>query len=374
MQETSRQVVNHLRILIEEAEEQGKLFVILLHFHPLQFFDTCYPALFLKGWDHCYLDTIAHSAVQGVVDIQDWFWQCCFPKQIPERDSLMLTLSEILQEAIPVLSSHVSFGSSQEKPFNRPMNGSQRSKALGELLNEKGVGKVLCKMFRSYWKPAVMAEYLQRVATFTKDCESTLNITDSIQTKFKSLFFDFLLYLLSQINAMFNIDILFGSDCTPAVQQLFLDILYTLPLPKLSQLHVLSIRLPVPTTDHSPRFPFFKVVCEAVEKIVEQTLNIINVQEDLLQEKEVESMDSNSFHVYDGIYALLQERVRKTIERKMKVSKAMIQTITFVYKLGASLPHRSNLYFQIAYDKYTDCGIFCLSSFSFGLIPQQKIL
>ena len=321
MQETSHQVVNHLRILIEEAEEQGKLFVILLHFHPLQFFNTCYPALFLKGWDHYYLDTIAHSEVQDVVDIEDWFWQCCFPKQIPERDSLMLTLSKLLQEAVPVLSSRVFFRSSLEKSFNRPMNGLQCSKVLRELLFEKGVGEVLCQRFRSYWKPAVMAEYLQTVVTFTKDCESTLSITDSIQTKLKSLFIDFLLYLLSHITEMFNIGILFDSDCTMAVQKLFLDILHVLPLPKLSQLHVLSTRLPVPATDQSPRFPFFKVVCEAVEKIVEQTHSTINVQEDLLQEKEVESMESNSFRIYDDIYALLQESVKKTIEKKMEVSK-----------------------------------------------------
>ena len=329
MQETSRQVVNHLRIMIEEAEilstQPAKLFVLLLHFPPAQFFNPCYPSLFLKGWDHCYLDTIAHSAVPGVVDIGDWFWRCCFPKEPPlppEKDSLVLALKGILPEAVPILSSRVFFGCSTEGLFNRPMSGSQRSEALRELLFKKGVGKVLCERFRSYWKPAVMAEYLEKAAMFTKDRESTLNITDSVQTVFKSLFFDFLVYLLSRVNEEFNIDVLFDADCTPAVQELFLDILRVFPLPKLSQLSVLSTSLPAPAPDHSPRFPFFKVVCGAVERIVEQSHEDTNVRLDLLQEGEAASDDSSSFRVHDrtAIYTMLQEAVGGRIKDKLEVS------------------------------------------------------
>ena len=329
MQETPRQVVNHLRIMIEEAEvlstQQAKLFVMLLHFPPAQFFDHCYPSLFLKGWDHYYLDTVAHSAVRRVVDIQDWFWQCCFPKEHPlptERDCFLLVLKDILPEAIPILSSRASFGSSQEGLFNQPMNGSQRSEALRELLFTKGVGKVLCERFRSYWKPAVMTKYLKRASMFNKHNESELNITDSVQIAVKSLFFDFLVYLLSDINGEFNIDILFDSDCTLAVQQLFLNILQIFPLPKLSYLQFLSTSLPALTSDHSPRFPFFKMVCEAVERIVEQSYENANVWLDLFQEEAMESMGSTSFHVCDHyeVYNVLQELVKHRIKEKMEVS------------------------------------------------------
>ena len=337
MQETSRQVVNHLRIMIEEAEilstQKAKLFVILLHFPPAQFFDPCYTSLFLKGWDHCYLDTVAHSAGQGVVDIQDWFWQCCFPNealQPPERDSLMLTLNKILPEAIPVLSSHVFFGSNQQGSFNKPMNVSQRSEALKKLLFTKGVGRVLCERFRSYWKPAVMTEYLEKAAKFTKDHESTLNITDTVQTIFKCLFFDFLVCMFSQINQDFNIDVLFNSDCTPDVMKLFLDILQVFPLPKLSQLQVWSTSTQAPTSNiHSPRFPFFKVVCEVVETIVEQSHEETNVQLNLLQGDEAESIGSTLFHIqnHGEVYAVLQNVVARRIKEKIEVKEIDRHTI-----------------------------------------------
>ena len=355
MQETSQQVVNHLRIMIEEAElfstQQAKLFVMLLHFPPAQFFDHCYPSLFLKGWDHYYLDTVAHSAGKGVIDIQNWLWWCCFPKEAPENDSLVVALKGILPEAIPVLYSRVFFGSNEQGSFSKPMNGSQRSKALKELLFTKRVGQILCKMFCSYWKPAVMTKYLERAAMFTKDHESTLNITDSIQIVFKGLFFDFLVYMLSQINDGCNIDVLFDSNCkdsdskdseskksdnknldnkdsdskdsdiTLAVQGLFLDILQTFSLPKLSQLQFLSTSLPVPTRVHSPKFPFFKMVCEAVEGIVKQSHDKTNVWLDLLQEEETESTDP--FHIpgHDDVCSVLQEAVKKRIKEKMEVSR-----------------------------------------------------
>lgn len=88
MKETTVDIVNHLRVMIEEQEiqipkESGcKMFVLLLHFPPAMFFNSCYPSLFLRGWNHCYLDTIGHSPTlgTGIVDIQEWFQRCCFKK------------------------------------------------------------------------------------------------------------------------------------------------------------------------------------------------------------------------------------------------------------------------------------------------------
>ena len=259
------------------------------------------------------------------MDIRDWFRQCCFPEealQSPEKDSLILALNKILPEAIPVLPSRIFFGSNQQGSFSKPMTVSQRNEALRELLFKKDVGRVLCERFRSYWRPAVMTEYLEKAATFTKNHESTLNITDTIQTIFKSLFFDFLVCMVTQINEEFNIDILFDSDCSPPVQDLFLGILQVLPLPQLSQLQVLSSRLSISTPEYVPRFPFFKVVCAAMENIVVQSHKDTNVQLNLLQESETESTSPNIhyFHDYSEVYSALQDAASRKIKEKMKVN------------------------------------------------------
>ena len=299
MQETSKEIVNHVRIMIEETEEHvikkmKKLFVLLLHFPPAQFFHPCYPSLFLQGWDHCYLDTIAHSAIEGVVDIRDWFWQCCFPQQssqlVEDEDALLQALQEMLPQAIPILASRVFFGSRKNGPFNSPMNGLQRSEILRELLFKKGkkgatVGKVLCERFRSYWKPSVMAEELERAAVFSRNMESTLNITESIQNRFKNLFVNFLVYMISSINENFNIDIIFNPDCTPALEELFLEIVIAYPAPELSQINHLSSHLPPPgPLAYTPRFPFFRTVYEIFENVLEESKQETNLEFDLLNE------------------------------------------------------------------------------------------
>ena len=292
MQEASSSMVNHLRIMIEEVENlstyQSKFFVLLIHFPPANFFDSCYPSLFLRGWDHYYLDTIAHTdRGQGVVDIGDWFFHCCFPQEASsnEEDSLMQSLEGILPEAIPILLSRVYFGKTGGS-FNHNMNGSERSKALNELLFQKGIGQVLCKKFRSYWKPAVMEDYLERAALFAKNRESTLSITDSIQTMFKTLFFDFLVYIISRINEDFNLDVLFGDDCTPHTQRLFLDILHVFPCPRLPELKARSNSLlTLQPLKYAPRFPFFSLIATTVDKLVDEGSKDANEQLDFLNEE-----------------------------------------------------------------------------------------
>lgn len=344
MQETSKEIVNHVRIMIEEAEIQfkpkkqtTKIFVLLLHFPPAKFFHPCYPSLFLQGWDLCYLDTLAHSAIKGVVDIRDWFWQCCFPQQssqvLEDDDALLQALHEMLPQAIPILASRVFFGSRQNGSFNSPMNGLERDEALKMLLFEKGkegttVGKVLCERFRSYWKPSVMAEQLERAAVFSRNRESTLNITESIQTNFKSLFFDFLVYIVSRINANFNIDIIFNNDCTPAIEDLFLEILRVFPIPRFSQINLLSNHIPQPKPlVYAPRFPFFQLVCEIIEKVVEESREDANVGLDIISDESSAPERSINLSVKSSIspqdiLGALQQAVTTRVRDKMEVCSA----------------------------------------------------
>ena len=329
MQEIKQQVINHIRIMIEEEEahllkegKNQKLFLLLLHFPPSKFSNACYPSLFLRGWDHYYLDTIAHSAVKGVIDIRSWFWDCCFPQEAlppPEEDPLVIALKEILNEAIPILSSRVFFGFIHDGRFNTSMSGSQRSKILKALLFEKGMGDVLCEKFRSYWKPNVMSEYLRKAVAFTQSQDSTLNITDSIQTMFKALFFDFLVYMITRINEDCNIDVLFSPNSSPAIQELFLKIVRVFPIPKLSQLKIRSVHLQVgKQTNYVPQFPFFKMVSEAVERLVEDSHEEANKDINLMGDLERNGVEMSI--TYHGItnQQSFQVKLKEIVVQKVK--------------------------------------------------------
>ena len=332
MQETSKRIVNHLRIMIETAERENtsKMFILLLHFPPAQFFSPCYPSLFMTGWNHCYLDTIAHNNVEGCVNIKDWFWQCYLPQNFDDDDSLTIALEELLPQAIPVLSSRVICGARTGGSFNAPMKHPDFHKLLHHLIFERSVGSKLCKRFRAYWKPSIMAEYLERAASFTKSQESTLNITDSIQTIFKTLFFDFLVYMVSRINEHFNIDVLFDTDTT-AIHELFLEILEVFPVPNLAQVNVMSVNLPTPQpTSYAPSFQFFHFVSNMMDKLVEQCQEEANKFFGMIPDEESESINNeNSEGDYNkrSLMRYLYTEVRNRIMKQKNVRTIIFITI-----------------------------------------------
>ncbi len=297
MQETSKDVVNHLRVMIEESETRikadfRKLFVIILHFPSSRLSTPCYSSLFLQGWDYTYLDVIGISASQGgaLIDIREWFKQCYTTTPFTStRRSIAMQLQSLLHEAIPVISSRVYFGKHPASSFNRPMNVMERNSALQKLFFDRKVGEILCDRFHSYWTPNVMVEYLEKASQLSQQHETSLSVIDSLQTIFKNLFFDFLVHMVYKMNQGMNIDVLFNHDSSGNVVELFLDVLRTIPIPKLSEIKMLGISTDMALRNPEeayapPKFPFFFLVASDVEKLVDQSRREVNQSVDMLSE------------------------------------------------------------------------------------------
>ena len=355
MQEVSRNTVNHLRVLIEEEEavakesSRPKLFLLLVHFPPAMFFTACYPSLFLEGWDHCYLDTIAHGLSIGIVDSVKWFYMSCIPSEqdtYSVEDPFFKMLKHLLHQSIPHVVSRLSFGSdcSTRRPFNQKMTPLARSKALQRLFDTE-VGDALCHHFQSYWKAEVMTEYLHRAVKFTQMGQTTLNITDSIHSIMKSHFLDFVVYMVNYMNDNYNLDIFFSRKSTEEVKQLFLDLTRCLPIPqKLSKLKILSSVQQLSKCKGKVTggylFPFFAIVCPQIMDIVKevdrnlcQSENLRNTNGNSLQERRVD-------HEFD-IEAQLQKQVEEHLVSKMKVIGNLYLYILCVEIIFSSLPCRT---------------------------------
>ena len=293
MEETTINTINHIRVMIEEAEQEAassatpaccKMFSLLLHFPPSQFFQHCYPALSLKGWDHCYLDTIAHSVEEGLVDIKDWFFKCCFPTEQPgldESDTLLQALKRFLPQSVSVISARITFGSKKDGSFNSIMNATERSNSLKALF-EKGLSDILCDRFRDYWKPKVMVECMENAARFSKEMESTLNITETIQMQFKDLFVDFCVYMLTRANENYNLDIVYTEQPGSPRYELFMRIFKIWPIHS----HFKNVYTQSSHQLNSPCFPFFSIVYELLEDLVKSCGMGVNLQLDILADKE----------------------------------------------------------------------------------------
>ena len=293
MQETTRDIVNHLRIMIEEAETQSsdkkKVFILLLHFPSSKAVTHCYPAMFVQGWDFHYLDILGFNPKGVVIDIRDWFRQCCTSSSSSDC-SLVAQLHSLLQEAIQFIASHMFFGSHIKSSFNRPMSLPERITALESLFFTKGVGEILCERFNSYWQPNVMIDYLERAAVLAQQQETSLSVIESLQAIFKNLFFDFLIYMVCKMNQGMNIDVIFDPDCSCETSDLFLKVLKIYPVPKLSELKMLLIandssNFTICDVNFSPpKFPFFCLVSSVVEKLVDESRRNFNENVNMLGE------------------------------------------------------------------------------------------
>ena len=335
MAEVTVPMVNHLRIMIEEAENQNqcsqlpKLFVLLLHFPPHNFLNPCYPTLYLRGWDHYYLDTIGHHIGNRVIDVEEWFNHGCIPHYATakvEGVTMVQTAESLLEEAIPVISSR--FSSRGVCPFNGHFSISERNKHLRKLLITKGVGGVLCQQFRSYWQPSVMTRYLEQAASLSPQQQSALNITDTIHAAFKATFMDFVVVMVSRMNENCNIDSLFLNGesavggCPFQGPELALS-----PLPPLAQLKVLSNNLQPPfNPGYEPVFPFFHLMMYHMDQLVEQCRRDANESADVLGTM----TPSSQPHDMQIEFTTLQNRMLCCIKKREGVRIVMCSTLVSI--------------------------------------------
>ena len=344
MQDVTEKMVNHLRVIIEEAESQientSKLFVLLLHFPPAMFFNHCYSSLFLQGWDHHYLDSIAPATltrgaeIRTVLDINEWFQQCCFSVYTPslDNDKMVTALECMLEDAVPVIASRLVLKMGKSTSCSGLTNASQRTR---DLLLNKRIGIDLSRRFAKYWDRKAMLELLQKVSSFTCSQKSTLNITDAMQTTFRSLFFDFLVFMFAKINEDHNFDLLLADHCTSHTLELYLSLLQTVPVPDLKSLQLLSatVILQAPReSNYPPNFPFFRHVCKTVDRCIDESREKVNkgtwptlLQGDTQREREAStamvktSLYCSTSDVYKNSKQSMEEKYCEVVKSQIKV-------------------------------------------------------
>ena len=293
MQDLTAEMVNYLRIVIEQKESRSlfddKMFVLLLHFPQVQFFNRCYPALFLNGWDHFYLDSLTTDIkmegipepLGNVVDIKQ-----CFRIALgisDSNDAFSLHLEPLLEVAIPVISSRVITGSSQGE-YNKTIKVSARQLQLRKIFfinnNCTPIGEAFCTLFHKYWDNKTVIKFLKDAANFTFRHQSTLSITSYIQTRIKALFFEFVVYVLWMINQDCNLDTLLSINLAESfekVQNLFSSVIKTM-FKKLQSLKSLPYicRSLCPPENKNFQFPFFSMAYLYVEELIDVCHEIVN--------------------------------------------------------------------------------------------------
>ena len=315
LEHCSKKIINHVRILIEEIETElqtHKLFIILLCFPPRQFFHPVYPSLYLKGWDHYYLDKIGdYPSTNTTVNIQEWFVRCLQPSTT-EMSSLTETVREMLPQSVSEIVSHVHFGSKPGKSINCHMSVSDRSEIINDLLQGKGMGEVICEKFCRIWTPKLMLHYLEETAKLSLMRESTVSMTDSIHSNFRKFFFDFSVYIFSQINADWYLDILCDQSCSDDILKLLFSLLRVLPMPPLPQLNSYRSTYAANDVVYTPEFPYFRFVCGLIDELVEQCHAYLTKQFQLNSSSHTPFYDQE--HMFKSMTSTLKEQIQNDVE------------------------------------------------------------
>ena len=141
---------------------------------------------------------------------------------------------------------------------------------------------------------------------------------------FRALFFDFLVYMFAKINEHHYLNILLEKDSTPTnLLDLFLKLTQNVPVPDLKSLQVLSatVTLQAPNkSENLPKFPFFKYVCEAVDKYIDDSTEKVNrtawtnLLQEITDQQDAEESITMVKHSLRCAAHLLQKKNKQSME------------------------------------------------------------
>ena len=287
-------MINHLRIMIEMVETRSKraskLFVLLLHFPAVDFYNDCYSSLYLDGWEHHYLDTITHGTVtrdskdiRTIVDIQQWYRCCCATPDaqiietvvdedyvyvhIADDHSKEMDIDALIEDSLPIIASRVSLCTEKD---------------LRKLLTHHGFGLILATKYMKYWDTKAKVMELSRLTEHTCRLKSTLNVTDSLQINIRSYFINFAVYMVNLISDDLKATLAFPDHYLVAVCHKLLEVM---PVPRLAQLrdfnimnHRLHLKMPKTSTPLTEMisFPLSKHISKYVEDLIDECRENVN--------------------------------------------------------------------------------------------------
>lgn len=320
MQETSVKAINHIRMLIEDAENQhckyNKLAVVLLHFPSSMFSGGTYPSLFQAGWSHYYLDSVSLVQEPCSVNTEQWITGCCLAPALPDIGESLYSLTE---QSIPTLVSLLAskLKTAFMKSYLKQNDSLARKNLFSQLLNEKGFGKLLCLKFKGYWNPPLLAAYLKKAATIIFTRESSAKMSVLIQNLICGKFSEFVIYMVSIMIESGTLHLVWDPQCPLEVLTLFKNVVSTMDLPEFSKLSQLNIIKGKATLSKKVQwlFPFYSMISKSVDEIIAECEYEAREQSLHMSEEETDS----SFTLSPS-EVMLTSLVETEIETMLQVS------------------------------------------------------
>ena len=240
--QSSRNLVNFVRALVEQMGlSTAKRFVLLLHY-PLSVNKSSYPALFLDNWNCSYLDGIGYrSGCSSYLPVNNVFEAACF-EDIQLNANFLL--DALLPKAIQYVSSRCCFYSSSTHPrsVNQKMQYIERHTRVEAILdrniNGKSLAMQLTEKYLRLWTTESLNHLIHRAAVGRKSGTTYLSLSTAVRSTFQHTFSKFLANALSDINVWGNLDICHDPNFDLEVGSIFSWVLSALPAVPLHELEL----------------------------------------------------------------------------------------------------------------------------------------
>jgi hypothetical protein len=274
----AKEKANFARIKVEQfCEETGdfdrrKQFVLVLHYSTSTSFGTqSYPALFLSGWDHWFLDSIGDKS--ECLNVDHLLSIAC-----GEKVEVPFDLRVLIPKVLHHLSFQPIFYAQQILPSDRGFL--QQRKRLQRLLRstmdngDHTMEDMICDRFVTYWLGNELLRITHESSSALLAGTTQLSMTASLQSRLLQDLQVFFSYMLIEANQWMNLDLLEKEEMGSSVLVLFGAIAKEIPVPPFEELKLqrnrLGILRPLPciSMNYVPLFPFFQLVSEFLDQHV----------------------------------------------------------------------------------------------------------
>ena len=285
--------VNFVRMIVEQSlgETKGKAFVLLLHYSPSRNIKTqCYPALFLGGWQHFFLDSVgdhgSESCAERLVQLA-----CERPTMTLNDDTetvvqcLRESIRGLVPRILPYLVSQAIFY--KEQSLGSYDSFLDRKVQIESLLN-RCIGNttlidILCEKFASIWQRNMLSGIIRNATQAILMGTTQLSLTMSIHSSLVQSLKVFLTSSLLESNQWMNLEVVVHST-NKSTRDLFGMCMRDLPSIPVAELVLQGTRnsltclrsLPLSLVDKKrrPRFPFFYFISSFFDELYEEVVAV----------------------------------------------------------------------------------------------------
>jgi hypothetical protein len=313
----------------------GKSFVMLLHYPPSKSLQgQCYPALFLGGWDHIFLDSVGDSST---IDVDTYISHACLSTvaSSSERAKCVLHLQSILHQRVlsQLVGQNIFY--CDQNMFQRDSFKDRKislARLFSTTIDTSTVGKILCEKFADLWFDHFMFRATCRASQSLIHGVTQLSLTTLIHSTLIHVFQAFLSDILVRANQWKNFDLIALSIRTTPTNKclliLFEKVLRELPVLPLEELVLQRRRiavnrlLPLPTNRvHSEdnQFPFFQLFSSYLDELVDSVVTNI-VQDHFNSYVELGIYELSTSETLQKVMETLNSETEKNCERKKLVT------------------------------------------------------